>query len=492
MAKENSNNNKLIFNLAASLMIFTILVIMLKHPNTMVKLVIGLGSLISILIVGIKVYKGKMENSSKYILTIIYAIISFFFLESNPEIGYIVVINIFAGAGILTLYNDYKVTLLNMVLGIIIIIFGSIYYKDTVFLGANVNIITSIATYYILMCTFLIISNKLGMKLMIKAQLAAKDAEEKNKKIEVLLAKIEDSTKFISNISSTVRNNMQDIEESSKYVTNSVSTFTERIISETESIIDTNKSIIEIDNNINHALNDSKEMISYSNDTKQAIDDGIIKVGMLFKSMDEVGDVVNNTKIVMDELNKQMTNVHSIVQTIESISEQTNLLSLNAAIESARAGEHGRGFGVVANSIRGLATQSKNATTNISEIIVKLYSMINRVDVNVEQGKKSVLESEDSKKAVEEILDEMKSTINITIDKTNLVQNRIGELNGLSKVINNNMNEITDSTNHNSALIQEIMAKIEEESVSINEVSKDANELDNLTMSLSEALKSNS
>lgn len=488
MKKKCLNNNKLIFNLAASLMVFTALVIILQHPNKIVKLVVGLGSLISILIVGIGVYKGKMEKSSRYILTVIYGIISFFFLACNPEIEYAIVINVFAGVGILTLYNDYKVTVLNMVLGVIIINYGSVYYRDTVFSHANANTIVTITIYYILMCVFLIISNKLGMKLRIEAEITAKDAEEKNKKIEELLSKIEDSTKFISNISSTVKNSMEDIEDTSKYVTNSVSIFTERIISETENIIDTNKSIIEIDNNIKDALNDSNEMISYSNNTKQAIDDGIVKVGVLFKSMDEVKSVVNNTKEVMDELNKQMTNVHSIVKTIESISEQTNLLSLNAAIESARAGEHGRGFSVVANSIRGLATQSKNATMNISEIIVKLYSMINLVDMNVEQGKKSVLESEDSKKLVEEMLDEMKSTINITIDKTNLVQYRINELNGLSKIINNNMNEITDSTTHNSALVQEIMAKIEEESVSINEVSKDANELDNLTMSLYEIL----
>lgn len=488
MEKKYSVNNKGIFNLAASLMVFTALVIILQHPNNIVKLVIGLGSLISILVIGIAVYKGKMEKSSKYILTVIYAIISFFFLACNPNVEYAVVINVFAGVGILTLYNDYKVTLLNMILGVIIIIFGSIYYKDTAFKLANVNIISTITIYYILMCTFLILSNKIGMKLRIQAELSAKDAEEKNKKIEELLSKIEDSTKFISDISSTVKNSMEDIEETSNYVTNSVSIFTERIISETENIIDTNKSIIEIDNNIKEALNDSKEMISYSNNTRQAIDDGIVKFDVLFKSMDEVKNVVNNTKEVMDELNKQMTNVHSIVQTIESISEQTNLLSLNAAIESARAGEHGRGFSVVANSIRTLAVQSKDATKNISDIIVKLYSMINLVDTNVEQGKKSVLESEDSKKVVKEILDEMKNTINRTIDKTNLVQYRINELNGLSKTINNNMNEITDSTTHNSALVQEIMAKIEEESVSINEVSKDANELDKLTMSLSEIL----
>ena len=488
MENECSSSNKLIFNLAASLMIFTALIIILQHPNGIIKLIVGLGSIVSILIVGIAVYKGKLEKSSKYILSIIYGILSFFLLPCNLEMQYSIVINVFAGVGILTLYNDYKVTILNMILGIAIINFSSIYYKETVFRLANSSVVITLNIYYILMCSFLIISNKLGINLMVKAQLSAKDAEEKNKKIQVLLSKIEDGTECINNISSTVKNSMEDIEEASQYINNSVSIFTERIIKENENIIDVNKSIEEMDSNIELALDLSKEMIISSNSTKEEVVNGIEKFGILFKSMDEVKNVVYNTKEVMNELNQQMTNVHSIVQTIENISEQTNLLSLNAAIESARAGEHGLGFSVVANNIRALANQSKKATANISDIIIKLYSMINLVDENVEQGKKSVLESEDSRESVEKILVDMKNTINNTIDKTNLVKCRVSELINLSKIINSNMNEITDSTNNNSALIQEIMAKIEEESASINEVSKDAIELDKLTLSLSELL----
>ncbi|MEG0480838.1 MAG: methyl-accepting chemotaxis protein [Clostridium sp.] len=487
MASEHSNN-KLVFNLAASLMILTAIIIMLKYPNPIIRVVVGGGSIVGIMLIGIAVYNGKMEKSAKYILTVIYAVISFYFLPCNPDIQYMVIVNVFAGAGILTLYNDYKVSTLNMILGILIINLGYLTYKDIVFINANASIIITINIYFILMCSCLIISNKLGMKLTIKAITASKEAEEKTEKVEELLLKIDESSQFISDISSTVKNSMQDIEETSKYITDSVALFTERIISETESIVDTNKSITKIDRNIKAALNDSNEMMVYSNNANQAIDDGIVKFGVLFNSMDEVKNVVYNTKEVMDELNSQMTNVHSIVQTIEGISDQTNLLALNAAIESARAGEHGRGFSVVANSIRSLATQSKEATSNISDIIVKLYSMINLVGVNVEEGKKSVLESEEAKGSVEQILEEMKNTINSTIEKTSLVQERIGELSKLSRVIYSNMEEITDTTSNNSALIQEIMAKIEEETASINEVSKDANELDKLTASLAEIL----
>lgn len=488
MSITEKNNNRFIFKIASSLMIFTILILILQHPNNIIKIVVGLGSLIVILVVGIAVYKDKLQESSKYILSITYYVICFFYLPVNPYLQYASVIVIFAGVGILTLYNDYKITFLNMILGVMVINIGNVYYRDTVFSQSSIDIIITLNIYYILMCIFLILSNKLSEKLIVKAQLAVKDTSEKNEEVKVLLGQIEDSSNVIGTISSTVKNNINYIKDTSKYMTESISIFTESIISESENILDTNKSIVEIDMNIKEVLQDSNEMINFSKDTKKAIDNGIVTVGVLFESMDEVKNVVNNTKNVMDELTKQMTNVHSIVQTIENISEQTNLLSLNAAIESARAGEHGRGFSVVANNIGNLATQSKKATKDIGDIILKLYSMINLAAENVDKGEKKVIESQGNRERVEDILQKMKNTIDNTIYKTSSVQNRISELNELSKLINNNMNEITDSTTNNSAIVQEIMAKIEEESACINEVSEDAEKLDNLTISLSAIL----
>ena len=72
MSNKYSISNKLIFNLAASLMVFTSIVIILQHPSNIIKIIIGLGSLIAIAFVGGAVYKGKMEKSSKYVLTIIW------------------------------------------------------------------------------------------------------------------------------------------------------------------------------------------------------------------------------------------------------------------------------------------------------------------------------------------------------------------------------------------------------------------------------------
>lgn len=471
-----------------ALMLISVLTILFKHSTPSIRILVGGGSLIMLSTLAFLNYRNKITKFYPYLLSILFYLVAFFFIGYDNTLGPFNILHLFLGLAIFSLFNDVKTIQLNCILGLIVMVLSFIIYRTTIYSTLTSNEFITLVIYYLFLFWCIKSSNKLSDSLLKKSNLATIDAENKAKEIQNLLSHIEKSTNSLSHISSTVKNNINNIDNASECITNSISSFTDSIMTENDTILNINQSIIKIDDNIGNVTKISQEMTSLSTETKEIVDTGVNKVVDLFASMDNIKTAVISTNELMTELTQQMDNVHSIVNTIKDIAEQTNMLSLNAAIESARAGEHGLGFAVVANSIRSLAAESKNAALNISDIIVRLYSTINQVVEKVNQGEKSVLESENIQTSVNDMLTEMCDTINTTLNHNRIVQEKIESLNITSGKIKNNMTDLTNLTSNNSALVQELMAKIQEENAAINFVSSEIETLDQLTHELNSML----
>ncbi|MCI4454387.1 MAG: hypothetical protein JHC25_05520 [Thermodesulfobacterium sp.] len=157
-------------------------------------------------------------------------------------------------------------------------------------------------------------------------------------------------------------------------------------------------------------------------DIHRTLSNGIGVIGEMFDKLSKEGEQIENIKAITDLLREKSKYIENITYIISSIAEQTNLLALNAAIEAARAGEHGRGFAVVADEVRKLAKKSmeaaKDINKNLGEIRDKIRNMANVVEAML-AGTKEIESLSDDAKAILETINEKLGNLKETQKKAN-------------------------------------------------------------------------
>ena len=326
--------------------------------------------------------------------------------------------------------------------------------------------------------------------------------KETNDEIGLIIEKMKELTQSLGNIVGKIRNSsdtmsansyelndtssqtlaanneiskaVEDVAEGSTGMAASISKINENLLEMSNETKDINASVDEIRNQTVAVQDSSKIMndkIKSMQNSSQKMDEGISAISKRIETVNTTVDKVSN-----------------IVSVIEEISSETNLLSLNASIEAARAGDAGKGFAVVAQEIRVLSDNTNTELENIKQII---SSLVEECRYCVQASGTIVEDNAKQKEEIKAVLDEFSALdeqIQKTAEKADEIEELVTAMIELNDDITKSSNSLTDVSAANAAATEEMNANIEELNAMMNGVSEMAGNMNDESDGLKEAL----
>ena len=326
--------------------------------------------------------------------------------------------------------------------------------------------------------------------------------KESNDEIGLIIGKMKELTQSLGSIVGKIRNS-SDTMSSNSYELNDTSSQTLAANNEISkavedvaegstgmaaSISKINENLLEMSNetkDINASVDEIKNQTTAVQDSSKIMNDKIKSMQDSSHKMDEGISAISKR---IETVNTTVDKVSNIVSVIEEISSETNLLSLNASIEAARAGDAGKGFAVVAQEIRVLSDNTNTELENIKQII---SSLVEECRYCVQASGTIVEDNAKQKEEIKAVLDEFGSLdeqIQKTAEKADEIEELVTAMIELNDDITKSSNSLTDVSAANAAATEEMNANIEELNAMMHGVSEMAGHMNEESDGLKEAL----
>jgi methyl-accepting chemotaxis protein len=267
----------------------------------------------------------------------------------------------------------------------------------------------------------------------------------------------------VSDISSSVAEMTASIQEMDHNLVN-LAAVVEQAVTNTQEM---SASIVQVAGNADRVR-------SESNVTDQQVREGRNEVLALSKGMGSISDTVADVVTEMQSLDNASRQIGEILGLIEEIADQTNLLALNAAIEAARAGEHGRGFAVVADEVRKLAENSASSTKQIGQLVADIQRRTSAVLERTARANSLVQNNAESARTVTQMIEAISQRV------TEVAQ-LVSEISVATTEQARASEELAKASEQMGAMTHEAAATMREQAVTSNQILESVSEIESRT-----------
>ncbi|MFC4404719.1 methyl-accepting chemotaxis protein [Gracilibacillus xinjiangensis] len=304
-----------------------------------------------------------------------------------------------------------------------------------------------------------------------------------------LIAKVLETSQSVATSSAQLSTNADQTSIATDKISGNILEVSKGSIKQLDYVEDSSKNVHRMANDIEVISNQIDLVTTASNEASIRSQQGIDTITKVNEQMTIINQNSEDTNNVIRSLNQNSQEINKIIDIITSIAEQTNLLALNAAIEAARAGEHGRGFAVVADEVRKLAEMSGRSARQISMLISTMQKTTNTVIDSMTNGNNAV------KHGTELVTEANKAFHNIT-GVVNDIKKRMEDAISSIELINKNKETLIASMESVSAITgaaasysQEVASVTEEQAASIQEVSAATKVLEEMAQELQDNVR---
>ncbi|MGL4522423.1 MAG: methyl-accepting chemotaxis protein [Bacilli bacterium] len=299
---------------------------------------------------------------------------------------------------------------------------------------------------------------------------------EMSSNLRQIVSNVTHSSQAITSTADELTRVVDNAMTASEQISYAMVTVADDVETQRGAVEETNGAIAQTEEAVMQLASIAMDNIKNVQHTARTVEDGNNTLISTLSSMDEIARSTSNTRENVQLLESSFQKITEMLDTITTISNQTNLLSLNAAIEAARAGEAGRGFAIVAGEVRSLSDQSQKATEMIAKIIQENKENLAQVIAHTQDSELAV--SGGITKATEAGIhfQNIAQSMNGLESKINEMETYIERLVGASKHISQATTKVERSFQSSSSQIQNVTASTQEQTALMNHI-VEANEL---------------